>query len=118
MNTLNPGETVLHKGGANHQRGWESVGGQLFLSHQRLWFVPHGLNFNTASCEIPVARIVEVRLVWTRFLGKIPLFPNAIAVQLRDGEEARFTVFARKAWKAAIEQAVAAARAHLPGTAH
>lgn len=103
---LAPNETLLRKGGANLQRGWEAVGGRLFLTHTRLVFRPHRFNGNTEPAEIPLADIVEVKPCWTRFLGFIPIAPNSLAIRTRQGEH-RFVLFKRSGWARDIASAAA-----------
>jgi hypothetical protein len=103
---LFPGEPLLHYGAANHQRGWETVGGRLFLTDRRLVFESHALNVQTGVTEIPLRDVADVRTCWTKFLNVLPVFPNSIAVETREGAVATFVVFGRGQWVAAIRQAI------------
>lgn len=112
--TLNSDEKILRRGAANLQRGAETVGGELLLTDQRLYFRSHALNLQTGTTEIPLSHIRHMRPCWTRFLGLIPLLPNSLAVGLSDGTEHRFVLVGRKEWAAAIDAAVAACRSFEP----
>ena len=101
---LPPGETLVREGAANLHRGWEAVGGHLYLTDQSLRFQSHAFNVQTGATEIPLSEIVSLRLCWTRFLGHIPIFPNSLAVTLADGNEHHFVVHGRKRWAEAIQR--------------
>ena len=99
--SLQPGESVLREGGANLQRGWEAVGGRLFLTDQRLCFESHAFNVQSGPVEIPLAAITALRPAWTKFLGFLPVFPNSLVV--RAGEtEYSFVLHGRQQWADAI----------------
>lgn len=102
---LRPGERLLREGPANLQRGWETVGGKLFLTSERLVFESHAFNVQRGVTEIPVAEVTDARPVWTRFLGLLPLFPNSLAVTTKAGAEHRFVLFDRMGWAEAIDAA-------------
>lgn len=101
---LRTGEKLIHEGGANLHRGWEAVGGHLYLTSQRLLFQSHSFNVQTGNAEIPLAEVASLRLCWTKFLGIIPVFPNSLAVHTTNGSEHRFVVHGRQAWSDAIRQ--------------
>lgn len=99
---LAPGEKLLKKGAANLQRGWEMVGGRLYLTTRRLHFSSHALNVNQGAQDIPLSEVVAVRPGWTKLLGLLPLVPNQLRVQTEAGIF-DFVVWGRASWKAAIE---------------
>jgi len=101
---LNIDERVIKQGAANMQRGIETVGGQLYLTNQRLLFSAHRFNVQTGDSEVPLRTISSVQRCWTRFLGVLPLLPNSLAVHTRD-EVHRFVVFGRSHWADAIHRA-------------
>lgn len=106
MNTpLLPDETPLRDGPANLQRGAETVGGRLYLTSRRLVFEPHILNLQKKVGELPLGEVTEVALGWTKFLGFLPLAPNALIVGHGSGEPWRLTLWGRADWLAAIEAA-------------
>jgi hypothetical protein len=57
---LSPDEKQLLKGGANHLRGREAVGGMLTLTDKRLIFKPHRFNIQKRDSEFPVREIKSV----------------------------------------------------------
>jgi len=100
---LRPSEMLVRKGAANLQRGIETVGGQLYLTNQRLIFEAHAINFQSKPTEIEVCDIRYTDTVWTKFLGLIPLFPNSLAVHAQQSDPLRFVLFGRKSWSQSIE---------------
>lgn len=110
MGTQPNQQPVVKTGGANLQRGRETVGGHLTLTADRLIFSAHKLNLQTGAVEIPLSEIRGTRLVWTKFLNVLPIAPNSLAVDLADGTVHAFVLFGRKEWKTAIDDAVAAQR--------
>ena len=99
---LQPGETLVKEGRANLQRGVESVGGHLYLTDRRLIFESHRFNVQSGPTEIPLPDVVDMRKVWTKFLGLIPIAPNSIAVTTRDGQVRQLVCSGRDAWLEAI----------------
>ena len=99
---LHSNEKLIREGGANLQRGVETVGGRLFLTDQRLFFQSHSFNVQTGATEIPLSEVKGTELCWTKFLGVFPLFPNSLAVRTTGGNEHRFVLSGRKQWAAAI----------------
>lgn len=102
---LQPGENHIKSGGANMQRGAETVGGKLHLTNQRLVFESHKFNVQSGSTKIPLTEIAETQPVWTKFLNLIPLAPNSLAVVTQNGEEHRFVLGGRGKWQTAVDQA-------------
>ena len=95
---MKPNEQVLKQGGANLQRGLETVGGKLYLTNQRLVFEAHKLNIQTGNTEINLSDIQSIEKCWTKLLGIIPLMPNSLAVYTKTAKEYRFVLFGRGAW--------------------
>ncbi|WP_228374555.1 hypothetical protein [Demequina rhizosphaerae] len=104
---LADGETVLHEGPANLQRGIENVGGRLFLTDSRLRFAAHAVNVQSGALDMPLAEIDGAEVGMTRVFGVVPLAANAVVVRTSAGKEHRFTVQRRAEWKAAIDSALA-----------
>ena len=100
---LLPREKVIKNGAANFQRGIEQVGGNLFLTNQRLIFESHAFNIQVGATIIPIEEITEVVPCWTKFLGIIPIVPNSLAVNTTHGVECRIVLSGRNKWKLAIE---------------
>ena len=96
------GEKVIKEGFANLQRNIETVGGKLFLTNQRLIFEAHKVNIQRGTTEIELQDVQSTCPCWTKFLGIIPLLPNSLAVQTKQGKEFRFVLFRRHVWAAAI----------------
>lgn len=94
---------VQKSGRANLLRGKESVGGKLELDGRQLRFVPHKVNVQRDPVALYVTDIKRLHSEWTKFLGVIPLAPNGLGVEMRNGEVWHFTVSGRKDWIAEIE---------------
>ena len=97
-------ENLLREGNANLQRGWETVGGRLYLTNQRLYFIAHSFNVQSGVTEISLNKITHTKPCWTMFLALIPIFPNSLSVKTIDGNEFRFVLFGRLEWAAAINK--------------
>jgi hypothetical protein len=103
-------EHILREGLANLERGWEAVGGKLFLTNHRLYFQSHSVNLQTGSTEILIQDIKTITPCWTKFLGRIPLFPNSLSVGTQSGAEYRFVLNRRLEWAAEVNREIAKAR--------
>src|SRR5512140_3553314 len=90
---LDDGETLVKSGAANLQKGVETVGGKLHLTNQRLIFKPRKFNVQTGNVEVALPDVHSSMLAWTKLAGVLPVFPNALAVYTKNGNEFRFTVF-------------------------
>ena len=101
---LLPDEHVVKEGAANLQRGLETVGGRLFLTNQRLVFESHRFNIQAGATVIALADLRGARKSWTKFLGLIPLAPNAMTVATADGRHHCFTIWGRAAWIAELDR--------------
>lgn len=97
---LRESERLLKHGVASHRRGWETVGGRLYLTDRRLMFQPHLFNLQIEEWCVGLTEVEEVRAFLT--LGFIP---NGLSVVTSDGEE-RFLVRDRHGWVKTIWQAV------------
>lgn len=106
--SLMENESVIKEGKANRQRNVESAGGKLYLTNQRLVFEGHGFNSQGTSISIDFKDCMFVTKGWTKFLGLIPLFPNAIVLSMKDGKSHRFSVFGRKKWVAKATECLCA----------
>ncbi len=96
------GETVLKEGKANHQRGLETVGGNLYLTNQRLIFESHSFNIQTGVTVIERKNVAGADKAWTTFLG-IPLAPNSMEVRTNEATH-RFVVSGREEWLRLIQR--------------
>ncbi|WP_413373001.1 GRAM domain-containing protein [Paenibacillus taichungensis] len=91
MEELGPTEYVIFERiQANWLRGFEGVGGKLFLTNERLVFIPHGLNFQTEWVQIEIWAMtkIEKSATWG-------LIPNGITVTLDSGHVFKFVVWNR-----------------------
>jgi hypothetical protein len=108
--TLRPDEKVVREGGANLQRGMETVGGKLYLTNQRLFFQTHAFNVQAGPTQIELPEVMGTKLCWTKFLGFLPVFPNSLEIQTTSGTTYCFVLYGRKQWAAEI-----GAQVHLAG---
>ena len=92
------GEQLLKQGPANHFRGWEGVGGWLYLTDKRLLFRSHRFNVQNHELSMPLAEIVEVQTCPTAWI-----VPNGLRVVTPSGAE-RFVVEGRRSWLEEIKQ--------------
>jgi hypothetical protein len=90
---LEDGETIIKEGVANHFKGIESVGGNLYLTNLRLVFKSHGLNIQVHEVAYRLDNILSVRP-----RNSLGIIPNGIAVTLADGHEEKFVVNGRQEW--------------------
>lgn len=91
MEELGPHEHVIFERiHANWLRGFEGVGGKLFLTNERLVFIPHGLNFQTEWVQIEIWAMtkIEKSATWG-------LIPNGITITLDSGHVFKFVVWNR-----------------------
>ena len=86
------GERLLRQGPANHFRGWESVGGWLYLTDKRLLFKSHKFNVQNHELSLPLAEIVSAQPAMTAWI-----VPNGLKVDTGCGFE-RFVVSSRGDW--------------------
>ena len=100
---LRPGEEVIKVGPANLQKNIETVGGKLCLTNQRLVFEAHKFNVQVGTTEVELSDVQSSQPCWTKFLGVIPVFPNSLAVHVKQGNEYRFVLGDRASWATAIE---------------
>ncbi len=85
------GERLLADEMANLFRGWESVGGRLYVTNRRVIFESHFLNIRRGATEIPLGHIEDV--VPRNNLGFIP---NGMEIRTRDGSRYRFVTWGRR----------------------
>jgi GRAM domain len=93
------GEQLLKQGPANHFRGWEGVGGWLYLTDRRLLFRSHRLNIQNHELSIPLEEILQARPCLTAWV-----FPNGLSV-VTAKETERFNVERRREWVEEISHA-------------
>lgn len=91
--------SLIRVGGANHFKGIEAVGGQLFLFDDRLEFKSHSFNIQNHTLMIMLPQIAEVS-----FYNTLGIIPNGLKVTKTDGTVEKFVVQKRRLWKELIEQ--------------
>lgn len=96
---LDENENTLYEGSANHLKGWEGVGGHLYLTNHRLVFKSHILNAQTDEWQVFLREILDVTP--TSALG---IVPNQLSVKTTNGVE-KFVVFGRDKWLKLIRDA-------------
>lgn len=92
---LQPGEILIKYGPANLQRGAESVGGQLFLTSERLIFESHPVNFQPGTSILALADVWSIQKCWTKFLNVIPLAANSVSISIKNGDDWRIVLWRR-----------------------
>lgn len=97
---LDDNEIIVRKSRANHIKSFEGVGGELFLTNQRLVFKSHFFNIQTHEESIPLQDIVSIEAKHSDFIsGKMTLLLN-------NGSTENFYVPKRKKWIHDIEKAI------------
>lgn len=91
-------ESIVFDDAANHFVGKEAVGGWLFLTKKSLLFMSHKYNVNNHTLEIHINEISKISGV-KRFSMK----PNAILVEIKDGQKEKFVVNNPALWIKQIE---------------
>lgn len=105
--SLNTNESIIRNGGANLLHGFDNAGGKLILTNQRVIFEANRLNISTGEQVINLSDVTKVEKGWTKFLGFLPLFPNAVLVTISSGKRFRFALWGRKKWAEEILKAKA-----------
>lgn len=97
---LEPGESILRHGPANHlRRPWWAVGGWLFLTGTRLHFRPHGVLQRYQPLSWP-----REDVAWVEEVNLLGMAPTGLRVHLSDESAATFSVAhaERSAWAAEL----------------
>ena len=84
-------EEVLADEMANLWRGWESVGGRIYVTDRRVIFESHWLNFRRGVTKIPIDDIEDVRPC-----NNLGFVPNGMEILTRDGRRFSFVTWARQ----------------------
>ena len=86
-------ETILFETGANHFKGFEAVGGKLYLTTKRLVFKSHRLNFQKHTLSINTHEIAAVDRykVWG-------ISNNGLLVKTKNGLTEKFIVVQPEEW--------------------
>jgi hypothetical protein len=88
---LDPGESLFASAPANLFRGWEGVGGVLYITDRRIRFESHRWNGRTGPTEIPLDVVTAVRPA-----NNLGLIPNGMLVETEEGKSYRFVVWGRR----------------------
>ncbi len=97
----NNNEFVIKQGAANHFVGIESVGGQLYLTNERLFYKSHNINFNNHELNIPLKNIKKTIYCRTFFV-----VPNGLKIHLKNGKIEQFVLWKKKQWKNEIDKLI------------
>ena len=97
-------EHLIHQGSANLVDGKRVSGGWLFLTNQRLLFLPNGANLDNQARERALEDIERVDL--SSIYGVLPI---CICVNtVFDDQGVKYVVESRKRWKGQIDSAIMA----------
>lgn len=80
-------EELIFQTGANHFKGWEAVGGKLYLTNKQLIFKSHNLNFQNHELLIPLSNIGNIR----RFKA-YRLVNTGMVIETKENQKERFLV--------------------------
>ena len=94
-------EQIIKDGPASHFKGFENVGGWLFLTDSRLIFKSHSFSFQNHELSIPLNEVVDAQSVLT-----MKLIPNGLKVEMRDGHSERFVVEGSREWSCQITEMI------------
>jgi hypothetical protein len=87
---LKANESIKIKKAANLFRGFEGVGGFLFVTNQKLIFEPHTLNIQRQPLEIDFKDIAKIKPRYTLYI-----ISNGVSVIQKNGTEFKFVVWGR-----------------------
>lgn len=100
-NHLNPNlennETEIHSGEANLFRHGITVGGKLFLTDQRLIFLPHKLNLSQKEELIDLGDINTMEEI-----NSLDWLNNTLIIKLKNNTEFKFLLYNSDVWVAEI----------------
>jgi hypothetical protein len=94
-------EVIIKKGKANHFKGLEAVGGNLYLTNYRVIFKSHFLNIQTHTESYPLDEITD--------MGKrntLGIVPNGFFLKMKNGQIEKFVVWGRSKWLAKIKDSI------------
>ena len=101
---LEDGEKIRAEFFANLFRGWEGVGGILYVTDRRVRFESHGLNYQVGPAEMRLKDISSVCPIRT-----IRIICNGLRIETADGRSFQFVVWRPSRVATVIEES-------LPGT--
>ncbi len=92
---------------ANLWRGWEAVGGELYITDRRIRFESHSLNVQVGATEILMSEVKAV----SRFTN-LGWVPNGVLVETTEAGTHRFAVWNPQQLLGLIQMAMTKAQAH------
>ncbi len=92
-------EQIIKDGQASHFKGFENVGGWLFLTDSRLISKSHSFNFQNHELSIPLNEVVDAQSVLT-----MKIIPNGLRVEMCGGQSESFVVEGRREWSCQITE--------------
>ncbi len=94
-------EEILKEGGANYMNGLEGIGGYMYLTHERLYFKSHGVNFTEKELNLPFSQIQDFRPE-----SSLGIIPNRIILKDLEGKEYTLVVGGRRKWISALGKVI------------
>lgn len=91
-------ETLIKEGGANHFLNGEAVGGWIYLTDKRLYFVSHSTNIQNHEMSILPSEIVKAEKANT-----FGIIPNQLRLTLQNGQVEKFVVNGASEWVSVIK---------------
>lgn len=91
-------EEILKTGRAKQQRGIETVRGRLTLTTRRLIFEPNKIVYESDVAIVKLSHVVALKKRWTKYLGRIPIYPSSLLVVAKSGKELQFVLPWRMGW--------------------
>ena len=97
---LNKDEVVIHQGDANLFRKNEVTGGLLYLTNERLIFVPHIFNIDRSRQDIEIEEILRLKEVRTLIID------NGLVIESKQQVDYRFVLNEREKWVEELEKLI------------
>ena len=95
------GERLVKEGPANHFLNGEAVGGWIYLTDSRLFYVSHKVNFQKHELALPFEEIVIAAN--SRTFG---IIPNKLSLTLKSGRVENFVVNNAKSWVKELKELI------------
>jgi hypothetical protein len=97
---LTANESLLRESRATHWKGFEGVGGKLFLTNRRVYFKSHFFNVQTHEQSISLQDIIRLEAKHSDFIS------SKLSIFLRDGSKEVFYIPKRKQWVEEMHRAL------------
>jgi len=101
ISVLDEDENIEFDGPANLLRGIEGVGGKIFLTNERMFFLPHGMNIQKQQVIIEYGKIESVAPRKTA-----GLIGNGLRVITISGDKYDFVLYNPKLWIEKIRERI------------